>query len=89
MCYFCGMKRTAILSFIISVALGIAVGIYDMFNPIVLDENSEWANPDYYESSTDYWTAMMNDAFTWGLATMVISFLVIFILLQLNKKNDS
>ena len=83
------MKRTAILSFIISVALGIAVGVYDMFNPIVLDENGDWANPDYYESSTDYWTVMMNDAFTWGIATTVISFLVIFLLLQLNKKNDS
>ena len=42
LCYFCIMKRTAVLSFIISVALGIAVGVYDMFNPIVLDENGDW-----------------------------------------------
>ena len=82
------MKRTAVLSFIIIVALGIAVGVYDMFNPIVLDENGDWANPDYYESSTDYWTAMMNDAFKLGIATTVITLLVFFLLLQLHKKND-
>lgn len=32
------MKRNIIISVFISLAIGVAVGVYDVFNPIVLDE---------------------------------------------------
>ena len=37
------MKRNIIISVFISLAIGLAVGIYDVFNPIVLDECGDWA----------------------------------------------
>ena len=38
------MKRNIIISVFISLAIGVAVGVYDVFNPIILDECGDWAH---------------------------------------------
>lgn len=79
------MKRIALISIIISFVIGLSVGIFDLFHPIILDECGEWANPRMYDSSSEYWKIMIKDAYTWALIVMFLSYLPVFLLLLLGK----
>lgn len=80
------MKRLIIISVIISLAIGLAVGIYDLINPIILDECGDWANPNMYDSSSEYWSAMIKDALVWTVGVAIVAFIVTFPLVAMCKK---
>lgn len=83
------MKRIALISLIISFVVGLSVGIFDLFHPIILDECGEWANPRMYDSSSEYWKVMIKDAYTWALIVMFLSYLPVFLMLLIGKQIKS
>ena len=83
------MKRNIIISIIISLAIGLAVGIYDVFNPIILDECGDWANPNLYNSSSEYWKVMIKDGLIWTLLVTVASFIPVFLVYTLYRMKKS
>lgn len=83
------MKRIIITSIIISLVIGLAVGIYDVFNPIILDECGDWANPNFYDSSSEYWQAMIKDGLIWTALVAVLAFIPVCPLVYFYKMKKS
>ena len=83
------MKRIVITSIIICLIIGLAVGIYDVFNPIILDECGDWANPNFYDTSSEYWQRMIKDGLIWTLLVALLSFIPVFILVYFYKMRKS
>ena len=88
--YFCSMKRAAIIAIFISLAIGVAVGAWDIMHPLMPEESgAEYTDPAMWNSARyagEFWSY----ALTWGgllaIVTALISYLPVWgVLLAIGK----
>lgn len=87
------MKRVAVIALIVSLAIGLALGVYDITHPIMPDEAAAaYTDPTNWNSATharEFWFY----ALSWGggvtAATALVAYLPVLMLLALERKITS